>query len=82
MHVVVLDHVPIVVSLAIFLSLGTSQKHDSENLSASRRAWESGRSSLQPFWQKLNTSPIEYQTLSRQKILKIRVFEPESAKTG
>ena len=45
----VLDHVPVVVRLAVLLSLGASQKHDAANLSASRRAWESGRSSLQTF---------------------------------
>jgi hypothetical protein len=45
----VLHHVPVVVRLAVLLSLGASQKHDAENLSASRRVWESGRSSLQPF---------------------------------
>jgi hypothetical protein len=47
--VVVLHHVPVVVCLAVLLSLGPSQKHDAANLSAPRRAWESGRSSLQPF---------------------------------
>src|ERR1700674_678171 len=45
----VLDHVPVVVRLAVLLSLGASQKHDAANLSASRPAWESGRSSLQTF---------------------------------
>jgi hypothetical protein len=45
----VLDHVPVVVRLAVLLSLGASQKHDAANLSAPCRAWESGRSSLQPF---------------------------------
>src|ERR1700719_1961064 len=45
----VLDHVPVAVRLAVFLSLGASQKHDAANLSASHRDWESGRSSLQPF---------------------------------
>src|SRR5450631_520141 len=45
----VLDDVPVVVRLAVLLSLGASQKHDAANLSASRPAWESGRSSLQPF---------------------------------
>jgi len=34
------------------------------------------------FWLNSNTSPVENQTLSRLKILKIRVFERESAKTG
>jgi hypothetical protein len=45
----VLDHVPVVVRLAVLLSLGASQKRDGANLSAPCRAWESGRSSLQPF---------------------------------
>jgi hypothetical protein len=45
----VLHHVPVVVRLAVLLSLGASQKHDAANLSAPCRAWESGRSSLQPF---------------------------------
>lgn len=45
----VLDHVPVAVRLAVFLSLGAAQKHDATNLRASRQAWESGRSSLQPF---------------------------------
>jgi hypothetical protein len=45
----VLDHVPLAVRLAVLLSLGASQKHDAANLSASRRAWESRRSSLQTF---------------------------------
>jgi hypothetical protein len=38
-----------VVRLAVLLPLGASQKHDATNLSAPRHAWESGRSSLQPF---------------------------------
>jgi hypothetical protein len=37
------------VRLAVLPSLGASQKHDAANLSAPSRAWESGRSSLQPF---------------------------------
>src|SRR5271155_460031 len=45
----VLDHVPVAVRLAVLLSLGASQKHDAANLPASRRPWESGRSSLQTF---------------------------------
>jgi hypothetical protein len=45
----VLDHVPVAARLAVLLSLGASQKHDAATLSASCRAWESGRSSLQPF---------------------------------
>jgi hypothetical protein len=45
----ILNDVPVVVRLAVVPSLGASQKHDAANLSASRRAWESGRSSLQPF---------------------------------
>src|SRR6266478_8114962 len=45
----VLDHVPVVVRLAVLLSLCASQKHDATNLCAINRAWESGRSSLQPF---------------------------------
>src|SRR5450631_2389002 len=43
----VLDDVPVVVRLAVLLSLRAPQKHDAANLSASRPAWESGRSSLQ-----------------------------------
>ncbi len=49
----VLDHVPVTVRLAVLPSLGASQKHDAANLSASCRAWESGRSSLQPFLAKI-----------------------------
>src|SRR5882757_6521322 len=45
----VLDHVPVVVRLAVLLSLGASQKHDATNLCETNQAWESGRSSLQPF---------------------------------
>src|SRR5450631_2097112 len=45
----VLHHVPVVVRLAVLLSLGAAQNHDAANLSAPRPAWESGRSSLQPF---------------------------------
>ena len=45
----VLDRVPVAVRLAVLLSLGASQKHDATNLRAISRAWESGRSSLQPF---------------------------------
>src|SRR6266852_4150302 len=45
----VLNDVPVVVRLAVLPSLGASQKHDAANLSAPCSAWESGRSSLQPF---------------------------------
>jgi hypothetical protein len=43
---------------------------------------ESGRSSLQPFWEKRQTSRSENQILSRPKSLNIRVFVRESAKSG
>jgi hypothetical protein len=78
----VLNDVPVVVRLAVLPSLGASQKHDAANPSAPSRAWESGRSSLQPFWPKTKTSLVANQLLSRLKNLKIRVFEGESAKTG
>ncbi|MGQ7370434.1 hypothetical protein ACTGW3_12755, partial [Streptococcus suis] len=45
----VLNDIPIAVRLAVLLSLSASQKHDAANLSAPCSAWESGRSSLQPF---------------------------------
>jgi hypothetical protein len=76
------DHVPVVVRLAVLLSLGASQKHDAANLSASRRAWESGRSSLQPFLAETEDSVLEDQSLSRAKNLKIHVLERESANSG
>src|SRR3981189_1269578 len=59
----VLDHVPVVVRLAVLLSRGASQKHDATNLSAPCRAWESGRSSLQLFWPKSKASPFANQLL-------------------
>src|SRR5450756_348336 len=43
-----LDDAPVAVRLAVLSSLGSPQKHDAANLSASSRACESGRSSLQP----------------------------------
>jgi len=59
----VLDDVPVVVRLAVLLSLGASQKHDATNLCAIRRAWESGRSSLQPFSAKMeDTIPCKSDT--------------------
>lgn len=45
----VLDAVPVMVRLAVFLSLGAAQEHDAANLRAPSRLWESGRSSLQRF---------------------------------
>jgi choline dehydrogenase-like flavoprotein len=48
-HTLVLDNAPIVVRLAVLLSLGLPQKHDPANLAVGIRCWEQGRSSLQPF---------------------------------
>jgi hypothetical protein len=45
----VLDNAPIVVRLAVLLSLGLPQKHDPTNLAMGIHRWEQGRSSLQPF---------------------------------
>jgi hypothetical protein len=47
-NALVLDHTPIVVCLAILLSLGLPQKHDTTNLAVGIRRREQGRSSLQP----------------------------------
>ena len=55
----VLHHVPVVVRLAVLLSLGASQKHDATNLRASPRAWESGRSSLQLFFAKTEDAILD-----------------------
>jgi hypothetical protein len=55
----VLHHVPVVVRLAVLLSLGAAQKHDAANLSAPCRAWESGRSSLQPFLAEIEDAVFE-----------------------
>ena len=70
-HALVLDNAPIVVRLAVLLSLGLPQKHDPANLAEGIRCWEQGRSSLQPFSVIIakDLAPISnaYPTPNRQK---------------
>jgi hypothetical protein len=77
----VLDHVPVVVRLAVLLSLGASQKHDGAN---PHHAALGNRVGLHysRFWPKLKTPSLTDQSLSRANNLNLRVFERESAKSG
>src|SRR5580765_6198281 len=52
----VFNNAPIFVRLAVFLAWGLSQKHDRTNLVMGIRAWEQGRSSLQP----ISPVPAQY----------------------
>jgi len=78
----VLHHIPVVVRLAVLPSLGASQKHDAANLSASCRAWESGRSSLQPFLAKTEDPILDRSITWPKKISKSAFSNRESANSG